>query len=821
MAREGEALRVDDGIADSLYGDGAGVAGGRGNSDAGRSREEKVRVGITPRAVGTPGKETTQIIGERTLKTVRVHVSAGEGVEDARRAVEDVLELLNRHFRPRGVEFVGARAGEGDWTVALYGKDFSGMGREEFEKVYEGFQREKKPVIHVFFKEPDEGIDEELKAFKEMFAEQYGYFYCHFETIGEVKFEVVKESLAWLPDGGRYHNLLSVEDGEVRLGGECVTKMEELPFARLNVERQRLVVQIAEEKDREHRCKLQEELERLDSYLFETSLILSETQTREMGERLRRARELFNRGDVRGARNKLNAKELFAMAGRCIVMVAQARKEGVAYIQCIAADAKLALSDGTIGGEVKRLQVACENYEKALDIVDQLGRDDGAIAEMMGDYAWLLHRHARYQRGEEVAEKTEKMFGRLAKRNMEAYEIGWARALRLLAFLHVDRNRFDAAEKSYKVALSIWRRLKEKKPEAYEADWARTLGSLANLHVKRGRLTKARKEYESALAVYRRLAMRDGGTFQPDLAMSLHNLAVLHHECGRLDNAKRGYEEALTIQRRLAAQDAKAYEPDVARSLHSLAVLHKELNQLEEAEKECREALAIRRRLAVQNVEMYEPDMATTLNNLALFLWKRGSFGESERRYQEALTIQRRLAAQDARAHEPGLARTLHNLAVLHLDCGQFDKAGKEYEEALAIRRRLADQDAAAFEPHVAMTLCNYAEFCKKMGDAAGALRYAKEAMDIYQRCAERTPGMYEKDVVWTQNFVGMELASTVRMVIVGNVRGSLDDGTIQGQISEFGSIDGNNVGGEKGGIRWWLFIFLVLCASLLILVLM
>ncbi len=119
------------------------------------------------------------------------------------------------------------------------------------------------------------------------------------------------------------------------------------------------------------------------------------------------------------------------------------------------------------------------------------------------------------------------------------------------------------------------------------------------------------------------------------------------------------------------------------------------------------------------------------------------------------------------------------------------------------------------------MTLCNYAEFCKKKGDAAGALRYAKEAMDIYQRCAERTPGMYEKDVVWTQNFVGMELASTVRMVIVGNVRGSLDDGTIQGQISEFGSIDGNNVGGEKGGIRWWLFIFLVLCASLLILVLM
>ncbi len=58
--------------------------------------------------------------GERTLKTVRVHVAAGDGAEDGRRTVNDVLEMLNRHFRPRGVEFLAAGEGEADWTMTLW-----------------------------------------------------------------------------------------------------------------------------------------------------------------------------------------------------------------------------------------------------------------------------------------------------------------------------------------------------------------------------------------------------------------------------------------------------------------------------------------------------------------------------------------------------------------------------------------------------------------------------------------------------------------------------------------------------------------------------
>ena len=168
------------------------------------------------------------------MKTVKVHVAAGPEVEDARWTVEDVLELLNRHFRPR-VEFVAAGQGEGDWTIALYWKDFGEMGRETFEEVYERFKKEKRPVIHVFFTEPDEGIGEALKAFKEAFAERYGHFYCHFETVDAVRFQLVAQSLSMLPGGsGNERTELAVEDGVVRLGNELVAKMANLSFGSMS-----------------------------------------------------------------------------------------------------------------------------------------------------------------------------------------------------------------------------------------------------------------------------------------------------------------------------------------------------------------------------------------------------------------------------------------------------------------------------------------------------------------------------------------------------------------------------------------------------------
>ena len=185
------------------------------------------------------------------MKTIRVFVSVSEGLGEARTAVRDLLVQLNRHFKPRGVEFLptppGAGPSTGDLALALYWRDFGSLPQADFEKAYETFKASKAPKIYVFFKDPDEGITAALKSFKDSFAERYGHFYCHFETVDSVKFQMTVQSLSLLP-GAEPRKELTVENGEVRLGNRPVAKMENLPFAKLNATRRNLRRQLDAQK---------------------------------------------------------------------------------------------------------------------------------------------------------------------------------------------------------------------------------------------------------------------------------------------------------------------------------------------------------------------------------------------------------------------------------------------------------------------------------------------------------------------------------------------------------------------------------------------
>ena len=152
------------------------------------------------------------------MKTIRVFVSVSDDLGEVRMVVQDLLLQLNRHFLPRGVEFVPTLPAEGptdgDLALALYWKDFGDLPKADFEKAYESFKATKAPKIYVFFKEPDEGITEALKAFRDSFAEKYGHFYCHFANVDSVKFQLAVQSLNLLPDS-EAKNELRVADATV------------------------------------------------------------------------------------------------------------------------------------------------------------------------------------------------------------------------------------------------------------------------------------------------------------------------------------------------------------------------------------------------------------------------------------------------------------------------------------------------------------------------------------------------------------------------------------------------------------------------------
>ncbi|MCP4549219.1 MAG: tetratricopeptide repeat protein, partial [bacterium] len=115
-----------------------------------------------------------------------------------------------------------------------------------------------------------------------------------------------------------------------------------------------------------------------------------------------------------------------------------------------------------------------------------------------------------------------------------------------------EHNDFGQAEPLYQEALKHYRGLAESNPEAFLPDVATTLNNLANLHSDTQAYGPALKEYEEALKIRRGLAESSPEDFLPDVATTLNNLAILHKATQAYGPALKEYEEALKIRRSLA-----------------------------------------------------------------------------------------------------------------------------------------------------------------------------------------------------------------------------------------------------------------------------
>ncbi len=698
------------------------------------------------------------------MKTVRVHVAAGEGVEDARRAVEDVLEMLNGHFRDRGVEFVAAGEGGGDWTIALYWKDFGGMGREEFETVYEEFKKEKKPVIHVFFKEPDAGIADALKAFKGAFAEKYGHFYCHFETVDAVRFQLVSQGLWLLPGTGATgeRDALKVEEGVVRLENEPVARMENLPFAKLNKRRKLLVTKIADaekrvaelEEDsatsddeetaellreaRVERHNLKEELKQYDGFLFDVAVEFAKTMAEETSERMRKAWALFQEGKVQEANKLLDWDLLKESAERNRTLFRAQRKAFEKNLQEYLTKATIVMADDSMT-MTERVDAASRAYDEAIAIAKEIEWDQEKLAEILLKYAVLLQKQGRVQSSLNLYTDALGIWRSLVIQNHKSYDANLGIVLNNIGILHDNLQCVDVAEKEYKEALEIYRRLALDNPKTYEPSVTMVLNNLGVLHKGEQRFDEAEKEYRESLAILRHLAIANPDAYAHDIAMTLSNLANLHDDAQRFCEAEKEYEEALALCRPLAKEKPHVHEPYLATILHNLASSHKDTNRLAEAEKEFQEAASIRRRLAAENPEVYEKTLAKTLYFLGLLYQDDHREGEAEDAYVEALRIYRRLAEIDSARYEAWYAMTLSTLANLKSTTGRLNEAEKDCEEALEIYWRLAGTNPEVHEKQLDLTIIHVVSVLETGGHIQEAQWLMKDLMRMYLRCYKRT----------------------------------------------------------------------------------
>ena len=215
-----------------------------------------------------------------------------------------------------------------EMCIVLYGQTLGTQTKQEMDFAYEELKQKRNPQkLYVYFKEGDDcaAITEDLKAFKESFVEVYGHFSTIYQNEDALKAHFVLQFIDYMTGNLHENNIVAIQDAKVMAGADCLADLTKVPFMGNNEEYRLLVKSIQKNKkilavldvsDPEYSEYAQElqELEKkkhtMEENLWETALKITKLSSSRQSERLRRAIELFNAGDNKGAQAVLNEEEI-------------------------------------------------------------------------------------------------------------------------------------------------------------------------------------------------------------------------------------------------------------------------------------------------------------------------------------------------------------------------------------------------------------------------------------------------------------------------------------------------------------------------------
>ena len=505
-----------------------------------------------------------------------------------------LIKEVNDALKPRGIRLVRENWTPGDtdgfarrvdgcqMCLCLYWRELPSSADDDVRGAYEATCAGRNPQhLYIFFKEPSDDISEALSGFKAGFENKYGHFFCRFENVDTLKLQFLLQFEKSQSTEGR--DFVKVSGGKVMVEDRAFVDLDNVPFAGLNKEYRRLQKLVAELQsqladiraryksnpdsddlfvqltDVSAELKLaREEYDRYQDFLLDKAMEFARSANRQVTERMRQARELFERGEAGEAARLMDVENLKRDKERNRIQYQLHLERRRLEIEEFRSSATYAMADPD-KSIPERFAAACSAYDEAVDTAHEIRYDDEKMAELLFDYARLLQ----------------------------------------------DFNHMKDAADLYTEALEVYRRLAAASPEAYEPDVALTLNNLAILQDNLRRYAEAEGNYTEALEIRRRLAAASPEAYEPNVADTLNNLAALQSDLRHYAEAEVNYTEALEIRRRLAAAYPEAYESDVAETLWNLALLFGKTGPSEKERACWNEALDTFRRLEQRNPGLY------------------------------------------------------------------------------------------------------------------------------------------------------------------------------------------------------------------------
>lgn len=525
-----------------------------------------------------------------TMKTIKIFLSSSEELVNDRNAFGNLVRRLDKIYEKRGIRIelfeweeydaaynscrkqdeYNAHVCASDMFLALFHKKAGRFTIEEFDVATEEFKRTGiKPKPYVYCRELKEGEKEcvELKEFKERLFNELGHFWCNYDNRDTLQLNFVMQLL--LVENSRLEGL-KVDNGEVRLDDMTIARMENLQFAAGNEEYQRMSVRLSElslslERSRRliekypededlkddfqklvrERNELQEEFEKQQNHLLDTAKRIAKIIGNVLSERMRRAIEAFEKGNVREANIILSeaehdAKNALADYRQSDEIRFQKRAIVIKSIEELLLKASILMADASIDIN-ERIDKTKDLYRQAVHTAKEIEYNkynQEEYSKLLYDFAVFLYEYAFYKEAFEVIQEQIELTSDKAK----SYNVKGKIFFRL--------DRYQEAIDAFQKALNLL----TERPFQDDELIAATYNHIGHVLNRLGEYDKAIEHAQKALHAN----CNAENESQPVSARSLENIAYSLWSQGNCKKALENYEKALEIEKRLLGEDSTA-----------------------------------------------------------------------------------------------------------------------------------------------------------------------------------------------------------------------------------------------------------------------
>ena len=521
------------------------------------------------------------------MKTIKIFLASSEELEDDRNAFGNLVRRLNKSYEKRGIHLelfdwrdydaayndrrkqdeYNDEVRASDMFLAVFHTKAGKFTIEEFDVATEEFRKKGLPKSYVYCKDLKVGEVEtqELQEFKKRLFDEMGHYWSRYGNRDTMHLHFVMQ--LQLVEGSR-NDELKVENGNVVLDGQPIARMENLPFAGLNEDFQKMSARLAELPDKIDNLRklneqmpgqefLQNELQNhLNEYnklkddfaeyqknLFDTAKRIAQLQSEHISERMRRAMDAFNEGKVHEANIILDEAErdgerAFNEYKQSKEITKQKRQNVIKSIEEILLKTDTTMADISIDIEERIAKVEAL-YTQADTWASGVNYEEEKYEALLFKYAKFLQTYAKYDKAEEIYSRDialrECMYGLTHPYTADSYNG--------IGIVYDYKGDYVKALEYYFKALEI----REKVLGAEHSHTADSYNNIGFFYDYKGDYDKALEYHSKALEIYKKVL----GVEHSNTATSYNNIGIIYSKKGDYDKALEYYSKALEISKKV------------------------------------------------------------------------------------------------------------------------------------------------------------------------------------------------------------------------------------------------------------------------------